>query len=575
MPEQFNPFGTGAAESQFGDWEQQAAEEASFDATGGVVSSVQPYFLQPNQLAYLKNADLDEHGVRRKRYGTSSIGGGATEPLGIGTWVDGDLVRRMLGVWGNCVYGSVGDGNWTWHSAISAAPNTLYDIQQGQWTEYHGSGPQSGVSIVHSGVFLCGVNPWTGVTQPHLWMLAEDADATMQASYSPRAISWWQGRLWMANLSEPDFTPNTLLWSAILDGGDISNNNTIEIEASEGDEIMALIPSRGTAPRLYVFKRSSVYALDVVWSGGVYIPSTENSLDTTNSRVVLISEKVGCVAPKTIVYSSGSGKSDIFFLARDGFRSIQRVEQDVAGGAGEAISEPVRDVIERISWDSVHVAVASVWDHKVYLSIPVDGSSFNNLTLIFDLVKKIWVGEYDWAVEDSTAFDFTDEQEKLYLQWHYVTTETVPTSGATGLNHVFWALDSRTHYDPSYAAVDYEEQSRAMLFGDFGLKKRWSWVELMLEPQATTATLTVYGKVDDLEWAVIGQKSIGPTFEYPILPAQLPFNFEQKRAQLERLSLIDFPTGQRIQFKIETDSPSAFGTRVLRASAWPFVEQWE
>ncbi len=282
------------------------------------------------------------------------------------------------------------------------------------------------------------------------------------------------------------------------------------------------------------------------------------------------------MAPKTIVYTSGSGEADVFFLAADGYRSLRRVEQDVAGGAGEAISEPVKDVIDRINWASVERAVATIYDHKIFLSIPVDGSSVNNATLVFDLIKKVWVGEHTLGPRDSIAWDFSDQDQRLYLQWPYETTETLSGVGATSVHHVFHALASDQYYDPSLTSIEYEEHSKSFVFGDFGVLKRWDLVEFMLEPATTDATLSAYAKVDEQNWMLMDYLSIQPVFEYPVLPAALPWDFEQKGPQIVRLgSLIDFPPGRRLQFRLTTDSPTTFGVRLLRTKAWHYPEKWE
>lgn len=560
---QFAPQGP---REQFDDWDQRPLQEASVDVDGGVASAIQPFYLQPNQLAYLKNANLDTLGVRKKRYGCLAVGAPGVSPSGLAGWVFDNQTRYLVGKWGNSIYKST--GNYVWI-------DTATDVSLAHVHHLFAQGRVIQSSVGTSAMFAAGVAPYSGATYPALCVVPEDGAATLQVSYCPRALAWWQGRLWLGNLSVPDFTPNTLLWSNILDGWDIDVTNYIEVAAAEGDEIMAIVPTRGTQSRLYIFKKNSVYALDVVWDGGSYIPSTENSLDTTNARLVLVSTDVGCVAPNTIVYSSGSGESDIFFLAADGFRSLRRVEQDVAGGAGEAISEPIRDVMDRVNWAHAHRACATVYDHKVFLSLPVDGSTENNVTVVFDLTQKIWAGEYAWAVRDSALFNLSDSAEKLYLQWRHQTTETLTGIGATSVAHVFEALNSGTYYDPSLTAVEYEEHTRAFTFQDYGRKKRWDWIELMLQPSTTDATLTLYAKVDELNWALIGAVDISPVLRYPVLPAKLPFEFEDKVPQFERAGLIDLPPGQKIQIKIISDSPSDFGLRVVRLSAWPYEENWE
>jgi hypothetical protein len=60
-----------------------------------------------------------------------------------------------------------------------------------------------------------------------------------------------------------------------------------------------------------------------------------------------------------------------------------------------------------------------------------------------------------------------------------------------------------------------------------------------------------------------------------MLPERLPWDFENAAKSINRMNLIDVPVGRSLQIKIVTDSPSSFGTRTTRISAWPLNELWE
>ncbi len=555
-----------------GDLNKVPILEAVAGYDGGVNSLVEPYYLEENQAAYLKNVNMDVPGLRQKRLGCQTIGGPGGTPQGLGTYLGTDQVQHVLGVWGTDTYETSFDLTWTKlnpTSTVSLADG-FYSMAECQFYVYDAPS-----TILHPAAVLWSVKPYTNATYPELQFVTKDGDhATMGASLSPAACVWWQGRLWAGciNIGE-----SSLAWSNLWDAlAWDTDNNYIDIDRESGDRITALVPTRGTQPRLYIFKEHHVYALDVVWGSGVYIPSTENTLDTSNSRLSTVSEDKGCVAPKTIVYTSGSGQSDVFFLADDGYRSLRRVEQDVAGGAGEAISEPIRDVFDRINWDAVLGATAQVYDHKIFLSLPVDGSTSNNVTVVFDLIKKVWVGEYDWQVVDSVVTHTQDSSDHaMYYQYPFVTTETLPALGATSTNHVFQALVSGVYHDPSLTAYSYEEQTKSFVFGDFGTKKRWDFLELLMQPATSNVTLVTYAKVDELDWAAIDYADVAAIQDYPVLPAQLPFDFEQQLPQAYRINLQDLPPGQRLQFRFTTDTPASFGMRLLRMQATHYPEKWE
>jgi hypothetical protein len=554
-------------------------QEVFSDAKDGYFTHAEPYYLTETQAALYQNANLRTLGLRKKRLGVDAFGAPGVTALGMGTWqpfIDHEDQPHFVGVWDNRAWVSHGDKTWTaaMATSVSLVANTLYQIIGGQATEYHG--PPTSTTNIHSSFFCVGTNPWTGVTNPPLYVVQSDLDVTAMSIF-PRCGSWWQGRLWLFNHSDPLYTPSTLGWSSLLDGWDIDmSSNSLQIAEDDGDEGMAILPSRGSAPRLYLFKKGSIYALDVVWGSGKYIPATADSLDTTNSRLVLLSEAVGCVATKTAVYTSGAEGSDIFFLSRDGVRSLKRVEQDVAGGAGEAVSEPVHDRIERINWTMVHKAVAAVHNHLFYLAIPVDGSTVNNLVLVFDLIDKVWVTEHTWTPTDVLNMaDPTTGEDKLWMQHSSSVGETLTALGYTTGGHWFECLADSKYLDPGGAQYTFSEVSRSFFFQQLGNKKRYNWLEYLLEPAVTSATMTVDVKVDEGSWTQVKVLGLEPEFEYPVLPARLPWNFTSAKRVNKRVSLIDIPPGERIQCRIHSDSPSAMGVRMLRISAWPYVEQWE
>ena len=563
--------------AQESDFNQKPVEASVVDVSGGVHSAVAPYYLEENQLSYLKNANLDRLGMRQRRYGLTSVGSGGTYPNALGFWVNDQKQHQLVaGFADGLAYITNGNNEW---SALSASGFSLvwdgfYRAQQGRVYRWY-EAPTS-ATLSESSVFFTTYNPLTGGSHSPLQWVQEDGLIGVNASYHPRACAWWQGRLWIGNLTDVGYSRDTLMWSNIFNGATIDPTNNIGIDVDTGDEIVAIVPTRSAKPRLYVFKKSSIYAFDVVWAGGEVIPSTQNSIDTTNSSILQISADIGCVAPATIVYSSSSADSDIFFLARDGFRSLIRVEQDVAGGASEPISSPIRDVIDRVNWAYAHTSWAVVLEDKVYLALPLDGDTEPNAVMVFDLRQKIWIGEYTCVPRFALAANMGDFGVRLYGAWPTVTEEVLlPSTAVTSAAHVFRLFDSRSYYDPGTADIEYREDSRAFVFGNYGQKKRWDQMEVMLEPAGTNATMSVYAKVDEYDWTLLEHMEVDPRMGYPILPAQLPWTFEQQVPSFHRLSLYDLPPGQKIQIRLVSDSPSAMSIRALRVKALPKEERWE
>jgi len=546
------------------DWDPAPQIETWVDSIGGVVSQIPPFYLRENEANYLKNADLDQQGARSKRRGAVSVGTPVNAaPYGGFFWTIGgwDISTNNIGIWGGQMYRSTYPTDCAWTACYSPAtaasfPPSFYGFTPGRYL--------AGGTTAHQAMFVYGVDYFTAATYPKLYAVSDDGTATMCASYNPCAASWFQGRLWFGHDND------SLFWSNIGDGLTIGASNYIQVGWRDGDQISALIPARGDTSRLYIFKRHRIYALNIVWAGGVYIPATENSLDTTQSQLTIVSERCGCVAPKTIVYTGGGVESDVLFLAHDGFRSLARVEMDKAGGAGLPVSEPIKDVIRRISWFAVRKAHATIWDNKVYLSIPVDNATYCNLVIVYDLINKIWIGEYDWQTKDLWVNTLSNQDEHLFFQNYASTSDYLSGNTATAATtgyHVFDALHHTNvgYRDPAYATITYEERSRAFPFDAYGHIKRWNWMEAMLPMQSASATFSVYCKIDNHDWSLVAHHWVGAAVTGASSVAET----------VERFGLIDQPPGHSIQFKITHSAASAFQIRATRVAAWLYPDLWE
>jgi len=552
--------------------------EQAIDVTGGVHSNVEPYYLEQNQLHYLQNADLGELGARRKRRGCTSYGVEGTECGGLAAWVYKDLSRKMAGYWNNEVF--VTDGDYSWSqlgTGISLVTEHYLHGTYGRILQHLTASATSTATFSTTCQFIHSVYESTSnPTLSNLSMLPENGLGTMQASFHPRTVEWWQGRLWLGGCVDDGLYADAIYWSTIFDGGSLDLSNNVRIDAEKGEGIVKILPIRDQQPRLYAFKNHSIHAFDVVWTSGAQIPTTENTIDAINSKVMPISTEIGAAAPNSIVYAGGAGDSDVFFLSYDGVRSMKRVEGDVAGGVGSPISDPIKDIIDRINWTMAEIATAAVYDFKLYMGIPVDGAAYNNTTIVYDLEKKRWIGEYTLNPIDFQCANFDASGEKLFSAWHSATSEIVgqATTVTYGI-HVFNLLDADSVTDPGSATIEYIEETPAYKFGHLGKRKRWNWLELEFTPATTTVTIAVYGKIEDQEYHLITYMGIEPNWVYPILPAQLPWDLASSAKSIEKVNLMDLEPGKTLQIKLITDSPGAFGTRTTRLTAWPLEEIWE
>jgi len=546
--------------------------EAWLDVDGGVNRQNMP-FLQDNELYAMVNGSIDRRGRRTPRNFCAEHGvtGFTASPNGFGLGLVGSQV---------CIDGGAGvfvksagvASSWAQWAGLSCA--TI-----GLWAPCLGKVGATDVMFLYSHSAISGSgrvnNTYNRISYKSV------AGAATMVTIGARALVWWQGRNWAGGIdngSGPGWDYNTLAWSDINDGGLFPSTQAIGIHPNDVDWITTLMPARSAESSLYIFKTNSIWRLDVAWSGGVYVPTTENALDTTNCRLALVSEDTGCVAPRTACYVGSGYDSDIFFLSAAGVQSLKRVEQDVAGGASEPISRPIQPAIDNINWNYAYKAAALVHDHKYFLAVPAYGSSDNFYVLVYDLLKKVWVGEYTWKVRD-----FAKQPEVGLLGStggrHRVTPfyMSIETNAAGYYNLIEFDIQSnsatpRTEANGTY--MSFSEYTRPFHFSNFFLKKRWNWVEWIVGTPATNITLSLYAYVDDSTAGLLGHFALSPSSTYMKLPADAPWTAMAPILHSIKYDLTEVPHGHFIYFRLTSQNPVPVTVYTTRVSAWPMADIW-
>lgn len=566
---------------------QQPLTEIWFDTTGGVNSFDNPAYLQENEAAYLQSADIDKRGIRSRRHGCYSFGGpypDAGAPHGFGVLYSASSIAKLLGIWGRFMYTSDGDGVWL----QSATGYTLGGTNAAGIEYEFVSGKAAWAGSNHT-VFACGIEPDNAIANsyaPLATLISTPlGGATLNISLCPATITWYQGRLWAAGGTVGGATVrgNSLIWSDIFDGGAWDFTRTVWVDAGAGDKITKLLPARSDTPRLYIFKTRSIWAFDIAWgSTNVQIPTTENTIDTVGSQLRQISENYGTVAPRSVCYVGASRDSDVFFLSRDGVRSMRRVEQDVAGGAGAPVSDPIADVIDSVNWAYAYKAAAEVWDNKYFLALPVSGASLNNIVVVYDLLQKRWIGTQNldvtafsagYVTQGLTVLSGTDS---LYFQGSKVLTHPVLEVAASAVSMAaMYQYDMQSVWtDPGATSVVYQEDSRGFAFGDYGRVKSWDLAEYIFDAPSTAVSFAVYAKVDESYWALIKEDSIAAGTSLPTIPQSTGWSAVTTPFQHKQIGLTMCPPGHQIQLRLVSPTQAAFGIRGLRVRAWPQADLW-
>ena len=183
---------------------------------------------------------------------------------------------------------------------------------------------------------------------------------------------------------------NTIRVSHYLHDDAWSSLDMFSINDGSSDRLIALAP--WTLNEFVIFMRNSIFYAAV----GVGANAGNDAATEADSYIKSLATDVGCVAKGSIVQAGGG----ILFLSDNGVYMLN----PAGAGTGntntpegmrlltiaEPLSAPINDIIARINYNYVDRAVATYWDNRYYLSVPLDESTRNNVTLVYNFVNKAW-----------------------------------------------------------------------------------------------------------------------------------------------------------------------------------------
>ena len=112
----------------------------------------------------------------------------------------------------------------------------------------------------------------------------------------------------------------------------------------------------------------------------------------------------------------------VFFLSDNGVYFLQpqpaSSESMKLLTMADPISAAIDDVIQRINRTYAHRAVATYWNNRYYLAVPLDSSVDNNAILVYNFILKQWES-VDTYPSGFDVFDFViakrDNQRRMYI----------------------------------------------------------------------------------------------------------------------------------------------------------------
>ena len=231
----------------------------------------------------------------------------------------------------------------------------------------------------------------------------------------PLYLTTHTNRLWCAS-ADTSNPPDTLFFSDILDGETWDPLGSIRV-GGDGDPIRGLYSWFGY--KLLVFKERSIWSVDA-----------DPTQDPADWIISIISGNIGCSSHRSIAAVG----ADVFFLSRDGIRSMAQIQAGTQTSVGLALSSPINDLISRIDKTKLELCDGVFWNNRYLLAVPFitsgpfsvglenesallleSGSDLemegafirNNAVIVYHSLARSWLGYWDnWQVNDfiPTAF---------------------------------------------------------------------------------------------------------------------------------------------------------------------------
>ncbi len=445
----------------------------------GLNTLVAPTLVDDKEFVASLNMQYDGSGVARQRDGITRVGGGTggTTAFGLGilktetlnrivttsvssgvpkfwTWNQGDGFTYASGT--GAVFTTVGQGivNFTQAQnklfAWNGADGGIY--YDGTTFTQPGTMPSAGFSIYFQNKHIAAGTP-TQRNRLYIANINDASDFTVATGGTP---------------PQPDNSTDVPGATVFAGTPGLTEANIIDIRKNDGDKITGL----GTFQnQIIVFKERSIYSLTFDASGAPVITP--------------ITYATGCVSHRSIV----PVENDLYFLSRQGLRSLGNQAQFFDAIRTTVLSTPIQPILDKIDASKYYTCTAIYYKDKYILSVPVASTdptySATNSTIVYDRRFSAFA---QWATvipESMLVFTDTSNKDHLYMimignpsgQLHELTQGAV----ADGLD-----FQNRTYSIDSYF------ETKVQTFGNPDITKFYVDVGLILQSVNGYVTITCY-----------------------------------------------------------------------------------
>jgi hypothetical protein len=195
------------------------------------------------------------------------------------------------------------------------------------------------------------------------------------STYTPKYIEVDQNIMFMSGFSS---APSTLWYSEVGEPETILPESNFEVRTNDGDRIYA---QKTFLNQLVVMKENSFH--------------TVLGSDSDNFQLVQISSEYGCISDRTVLQV----KQALYWLDKKGILEFN-------GASFNIISTPVEGIFKRMNIPAAKdnaCAVHHKYRNQIWFGIPIDGSTVNNVTVVYDYLVGSWTF-FDGFQPSSLAF---------------------------------------------------------------------------------------------------------------------------------------------------------------------------
>jgi len=488
-------------------------DQPVFDACpsfeGGMVSALRSNLLALNQTANLQNMDISKFGTLTTRRGTNKLGAGSivtSQRLQALTWFNTPTISYLMAICNGSLYKWDGAA-WTLVTGYTAANGTIpCEIVQGINKIYI----TDGTGHIFS---------WDGSTTP-----VDLGSGGLTQPPVAKYLTWQTSRLFAYGIAP---VPDQISVSNILDGATWSTTTqTFRVGGGESDPITSCVPWIDFL--LVVFKNDSTWVVDA-----------DPSVTIDSWTISLIHGQVGCIARRTACQVG----ADVWFLSRDGVRSVRRVQTQNLNEVSTALSSPIQDIIDRINWATAANSCATFWNNRYILSVPIDSATDPNYTLVYNTITQSWAGYWTgWTptIYEKTAFSQNlrlvfGQTDGRVLQWRDFITE---------------ANEGSADFQDDGVSIPSSLTTRSLQFNDsYCAKKGLNFEMEFYKSQANASVFIVTDQGgSQLAWSGV------TTGSAVSLPVNLPFTLIPILTYKKALDLLNYDAFREVQFQISAVS---------------------